>query len=95
MHNLLNCLHCGRDVLISAEMNSRQSKTLAAIFADPVSASIVWADIESLLKALGCTAKQGKGSAIQFERDGARSIFTVRILARKPSRTRSAMCALS
>ncbi len=56
-------------------MNSRQSKTLAAIFADPVSASIVWADIESLLKALGCTAKQGKGSAIQFERDGARVYF--------------------
>ena len=56
-------------------MNSRQRKTLAAIFTDPAPSSIAWADIEALLKAIGCTAKEGKGSHVQFERDGVRAAF--------------------
>jgi hypothetical protein len=56
-------------------MNSRQRKTLAAIFTDPTPSSIAWADIESLLKAVSCTAKGGKGSHVQFDRDGVRAAF--------------------
>ena len=56
-------------------MNSRQRKTLAAIFTDPAPSSIAWADIESLLNAVGCTVKEGKGSHVQFERDGVRAAF--------------------
>lgn len=51
-------------------MNARQSKTLTAIFADPVSAKIEWAAIESLLVAYGCRVIEGSGSRVRFEKDG-------------------------
>jgi hypothetical protein len=35
-------------------MNSRHRKTLDAVFADPVSATLEWAAIEGLLLAVGC-----------------------------------------
>jgi HicA toxin of bacterial toxin-antitoxin, len=47
-------------------MNSKQSKTLAAVFRNPVSGTIVWADIESLLAATGCEVIEGPGSAVSF-----------------------------
>ena len=50
-------------------MNSRQRKTLSAIFADPVSPSIAWASIESLLVAVGCDVIEGSGSRVRFVRD--------------------------
>ena len=50
-------------------MNSKQAKTLAAVFVTPTSPSIVWDDIESLLKAVGCTLVEGKGSRVRFVRD--------------------------
>ena len=34
-------------------MNAKQRKTLQAIFSDPVSGSIKWRDVESMLLALG------------------------------------------
>ena len=34
-------------------MNSKHSKTLKAVFTEPVSGTIAWADIESLLGAAG------------------------------------------
>ena len=51
-------------------MNSKQRKTLAAIFADPVSGTIAWADVESLLLAIGCQPVEGLGSRWNFIRDG-------------------------
>lgn len=48
-------------------MNSKQRKTLVAIFAEPVSASIEWAAIESLLLAVGCRLVEGSGSRVRFE----------------------------
>jgi hypothetical protein len=51
-------------------MNSRQEKTLSAIFADPVSSSIAWASIESPLVAVGCEVIEGKGSRVRFVREG-------------------------
>lgn len=50
-------------------MNSRQKKTLAAVFADPVSPSISWASIESLLVAVGCEIIEGSGSRVRFVKD--------------------------
>lgn len=48
-------------------MNGRQRKTLAAIFKDPVSGTIEWAAIESLLSAVGCKTIEGAGSRVRFE----------------------------
>ena len=47
-------------------MNSKQSKTLSAVFAEPASATIVWASIESLLVAVGCQVVEGAGSRVRF-----------------------------
>ena len=47
-------------------MNSKQKKTLQAVFVDPVSATIAWADIESLLIAVGCKTVEGAGSRVRF-----------------------------
>ena len=51
-------------------MNNKQSKTLVAVFADPVSASIDWVAIEGLLIACGCRVIEGSGSRVRFEKDG-------------------------
>lgn len=47
-------------------MNSKQRKTLAAVFASPAFASIGWSDIEALLLAAGCTLVEGNGSRVRF-----------------------------
>ena len=47
-------------------MNSRQRRTLAAVFTDPVSGTIEWAAIESLLMAVGCERVEGAGSRVRF-----------------------------
>jgi len=51
-------------------VNGRQQKTLAAIFTDPVSATIEWNAVESLLVAIGCKVIEGAGSRVRFERHG-------------------------
>ena len=48
-------------------MNAKQRKTLAAIFARPTSASILFADIEALVKALGGTVTEREGSRVKIE----------------------------
>lgn len=47
-------------------MNNKHRKTLAAIFRNPVSGTIVWADIESLLVATGAELVEGRGSRVRF-----------------------------
>lgn len=56
-------------------MNSKHRKTLAAVFADPVSGTIPWAAIESLLVAAGCKRIEGAGSRVRFEKDGKIATF--------------------
>lgn len=51
-------------------MNSRHRKTLAVVFADPVSGTLEWADVESLLLAAGARLIEGRGSRVRFEKDG-------------------------
>lgn len=48
-------------------MNSKQRKVLAAIFFRPTLASIVFADIESLVKALGGTVLEREGSRVSIQ----------------------------
>ncbi len=47
-------------------MNSKQTKTLAAVFTNPVPANIEWAAIENLLLAVGCELVEGNGSRVRF-----------------------------
>lgn len=56
------CYHCG--------VNARHRKTLAAIFAKPTLASIVFADIEALIKALGGLVAEREGSRVKIELAG-------------------------
>ena len=56
-------------------MNSKHSKTLAAVFTDPVSASLEWRRIEALLVAIGCHVIEGNGSRVRFEKDGVIAAF--------------------
>jgi hypothetical protein len=51
-------------------MNGKQRKTLQAAFRDPVSGSIEWVAIESLLVAAGARVIEGSGSRVRFEKDG-------------------------
>ncbi len=51
-------------------MNAKHRKTLAAIFARPTSASIVFADIEALVKALGGCVSEREGSRVKIELKG-------------------------
>jgi hypothetical protein len=56
-------------------MNRKQRKTLAAVFADPASATIAWGDIEALLVAVGCRVIEGSGSRVRFELKGVVTAF--------------------
>ncbi|KQV43561.1 MULTISPECIES: type II toxin-antitoxin system HicA family toxin [unclassified Rhizobium] len=47
-------------------MNNRHRKTLAAVFDEPVSGTLAWADIESLLVGVGCAILEGNGSRVRF-----------------------------
>jgi hypothetical protein len=51
----------------------KHQKTLRAIFANPVRSNINWADIESLLMALGAERDEGSGSRIRFALNGIRA----------------------
>jgi len=56
-------------------MNGTHRKTLAAVFADPVSATLEWRRIEALLVAVGCRVIEGTGSRVRFEKDGHIATF--------------------
>ena len=56
-------------------LNAKQQKTLKAIFADPVRSNILWADIETLLAALGAELGEGSGSRIRIALHGVRAVF--------------------
>ena len=58
-----------------AVMNSKHSKTLAAVFTDPVSGIIEWVAVESLLLATGARLIEGRGSRVRFEKDGEVATF--------------------
>ena len=57
---------------------SKHTRTLAAIFANPVKADIRWTDIESLFRALGGEIKEGAGSRVRVE------LRSVKIVLHRP-----------
>ena len=57
-------------------MNSKQKRTLAAIFERPERTNIRWADIVSLLRALGAEVEAGRaGSRVWVELNGQEAVF--------------------
>lgn len=56
-------------------MNSKHRKTLALVFTDPVSGTLEWAAIESLLLAAGARLIEGRGSRVRFEKAGEVATF--------------------
>ena len=58
-----------------ASMNSRHTKTLEAIFSNPVNGNLEWSRIEGLLVGLGCRAIEGSGSSVTFEKEGEKVFF--------------------
>jgi hypothetical protein len=51
-------------------INTKHRKTLRAVFAQPTSASVAFADIESLLLALGGVLQEREGSRIKVTIQG-------------------------
>jgi len=51
-------------------MNAKQRKILSAIFARPTPATILFADIESLIKALGGSVTEREGSRVKIQLKG-------------------------
>jgi len=56
-------------------MNSKHRKTIAAVFADPLSGTVEWAAVESLLLAAGARLIEGRGSRVRCEKDGEVATF--------------------
>ena len=56
-------------------MNSKHKKTMELIFRIPIPAAILWADIESLLVALGAELSEGSGSRLRVKLNEVRAVF--------------------
>ena len=56
-------------------MNSKQKRTLSTLFKDPVSASMVWKEVESLLISAGADVIEGNGSRVRLHKDGIIATF--------------------
>ena len=56
-------------------MNSKHRKTLRAVFADPVSATIEWDAMERLFIGAGCELLEGSGSRVRFACKGVVATF--------------------
>lgn len=53
-------------------MKTKHRKVLAAVYTRPTLSSIVFADVEALLLAIGCEIEKGAGSRVAFIRGNAR-----------------------
>ena len=56
-------------------MNSKQRKTLEAIFASPTPKTLPFSEMELLFRAIGCKAIEGDGSRVAFRLRGSRVAF--------------------
>ncbi len=69
-------------------MNARHRKTLASVFAKPTLASIVFADIEALIRALGGTVAEREGSRLKLKLQAINCAAIDRIRAKRQSGTK-------
>lgn len=56
-------------------MSTRHRRTLEAVFRDPVSATIVWADVERMLVHYGAAIVEVSGSRIKIKLNGVPADF--------------------
>jgi hypothetical protein len=56
-------------------MASKHQKTVEAIFASPIRATIPWRDIEAMLGSLGATITEREGSRILVELNKVEAVF--------------------
>lgn len=56
-------------------MNKKPQRTLDAIFKQPVQSTVVWKDIESLMRCLNVEITEGAGSRVRFALSGVRATF--------------------
>ncbi len=62
----------------NASMNGKHKKTLSTIFANPVSGTLLWSDIDAsdlLCAAAGATTIEGDGSRVRFVCNGVIASF--------------------
>ena len=69
-------------------MKRKHAATLDLIFAQPVSGSVKWQDIEALFVALGAEVSEREGSRIGVFLFGEVRVFTGRIQVRTPTKAR-------
>ena len=55
--------------------NRTHQRTLAAIYSEPVPATLEWRKVEALLVALGAQVVEGSGSRVAFVLHGKRADF--------------------
>ena len=56
-------------------LNKKQSKTLQAIFDNPVRSDVDWSNVERLFVALGAEVSEGRGSRVRVALAGVRAMF--------------------
>ncbi len=57
------------------KLSGKQSRTLQAIFENPVRSDVAWADIEKLFHALGAEISEGRGSRIRVALESVKAVF--------------------
>lgn len=57
------------------QVNTKNEKTLKLIYATPITATIKWSDIVSLLLAVGAEISEGRGSRVRVKLRGQRAVF--------------------
>lgn len=56
-------------------MSKKHSRTLKAVFTDPVQSGILWRDIETMLNSLGAEISERRGSRICISLNGIDAVF--------------------
>ena len=61
--------------MVSKTMQNRHRKILESIFADPVRANVLWAEVEALFQAVGADVSEGRGSRVRVSLNGVDAVF--------------------
>lgn len=61
--------------MILEVMKGRHAKTLDAVFANPVRANVLWADVEAMFASAGAEISEGRGSRVRVSLNGVDAVF--------------------
>lgn len=67
-------------------MNNKHRRTLVAVFRYPISGTIAWTDIETLLISVGADVIEGSGSRVRSNYSGEIATFHRPLLAKEAKR---------